>query len=215
MDPATMAALAQAAVSIGSKLFGGGETKTEKRPTMNTGQENLFKILTDFLGGQGGQGALGQLQGLLDPNSDIYKNFEKPYMNEFNEKTIPGIAEQFAGGAHGGALSSSGFGQALSGAGAGLQANLAGKKSEMMMKAISQILGLIPGTLGKEPFDYVDQETGTGFGANAMKGFGNIGSETWQDIFKGFGKEQNQQYQTKFPLTNSYDMMFRQQGLPG
>lgn len=186
MDPMTMAALAQVAVSLGSSLFGGdkGQNKMEKIPTMNPGQENLLKILTDFLGGQGGQGALGQLQGMLDPNSDIYKNFEKPYLNEFNEKTIPQLAEQYAGG---GALSSSGFAQAMGGAGAGLQANLAGQKGQMMQNAIAQILGLIPGTLGKEPFTYTDTEKGTGYGSNFMQGLGNVGSNTWQDIFKGFG----------------------------
>lgn len=61
-------------------------------------------------------------QNLLQPGNQSYQNFAQPFMNQFNEQILPQIAERFAGA---GALSSSGFGQALGGAGAGLQSNLA------------------------------------------------------------------------------------------
>lgn len=62
------------------------------------------------------------LQGLLEGSPESSAAFEAPYMREFNEKTLPGIAETYAGM---GATSSSGFQQALGQAGAGLQENLA------------------------------------------------------------------------------------------
>lgn len=61
-------------------------------------------------------------QNLLQPGNQSYQNFAQPFMNQFNEQTLPQIAERFAGA---GALSSSGFGQALGGAASGLQSNLA------------------------------------------------------------------------------------------
>ena len=61
-------------------------------------------------------------QNLLQPGNQAYQNFSQPYLNQFNEQILPQIAERFAGQ---GALSSSGFGQALGGAGAGLQSQLA------------------------------------------------------------------------------------------
>src|SRR4051812_1940185 len=68
---------------------------------------------------EGGYGdAMSILQQYLDPNSDIYSNFEKPYMQQFEQETLPGIANRYAGAnSMGSGLMTSGFGQSLGAAG--------------------------------------------------------------------------------------------------
>lgn len=86
--------------------------------------------------------AMSLLQQYLDPQSDVYQNFEAPYMQQFEQQVVPGLAERFAGlGAMGGGLSSSGFGQALGAAGANLQTQLASMKEQYRRQAINDLLG--------------------------------------------------------------------------
>ncbi len=175
----------------------GKEDSFKKLPTMNQGQQSLFSNLLNMLNGgqgdqmgQGGQGggqgalaqAMGLSQGFLDPNSEQYKNFEAPYMNQFEQQIMPMIAERFAGmgGGMGGGLSSSGFGQALGGAGAGLQAQLAGMKGQMQRQSIGDILGMTQFGLQQQPFAYGHQQASPGFlpqlfGAGAKAFTGGMG----------------------------------------
>lgn len=92
---------------------------------------------------KGGYGdAMSILQQYLNPESDIYRNFEAPYRQEFEQQTIPGLAEKFAGlGAMGGGLSSSGFAQSLGAAGANLQTQLAQMKQQYQRQSINDLLG--------------------------------------------------------------------------
>lgn len=157
-------------------LFG-TQAKTEKLDTMSPEQKQVFSQLMGFLGGGqgGGQGGglqqtFAQMMQMLDPSSSAYQKFEQPYLDQFNQQTIPGLAERFAG-AGGGALSSSGFGQALSSAGAGLQTDLAGMKSQLQQQTLQDILNLMGQGLGKETFQY--QHT------PASKGLLQSGLEAW------------------------------------
>jgi hypothetical protein len=153
--------------SINDFLFG-ESADIKQLPTMSGEQNQLFNtLLSSLMGGPGGGGynqAVSLLQQYLDPQSSVYKDFEAPYMQQFNEQILPGIAERFAGaGAMGGGLSSSGFAQALGGAGAGLQAQLAGLKSSMQRQSIGDILGLTQFGLSKEPFAYLQKQATPGF----------------------------------------------------
>lgn len=86
--------------------------------------------------------AQSRLQSLLSGGSDAYNAFAAPYMRQFQEQTIPGLAERFASlGGRGGALSSSGFGQSLGAAGAGLQDTLAAQAAGLQQNALSTALG--------------------------------------------------------------------------
>jgi hypothetical protein len=148
-------------------LFGRGRGqpgKFEQVPTVTPEQKQLLNQLIGMLGGEGQLGAgmeesLSQLRELMDPSSEAMQRFADPYMRQFKEETIPGIGERFAGaGAEGGALSSSAFGQALGGAGAGLQTQLAGLKSQLQRGAAQDILGqfqsILGPALGTQPFGY-------------------------------------------------------------
>lgn len=81
------------------------------------------------------------LQNLLNGSPEAFRNFEAPYLQNFQQNIAPGIAERFAGIGTGGSLSSSGLNQALAQAGRSLQTDLAGLRSGLQMQALPQALG--------------------------------------------------------------------------
>lgn len=160
MDPATMMMLFQALSSVAGGLT--DQSGYKKVSNFDKTQQGLYNQMGRALGQGGGfQNAFGALQGYLDPNSQAYGDFEAPYRTQFNEQTLPMIAERFAGaGANSGALSSSGFGQALGGAGAQFESNLAGLKEQMRRASIGDILGQYQNFLGQKPYHYREQGPG-------------------------------------------------------
>ena len=146
--------------------------------------------------GQGYQQGLAGLLEMMNPSSEAQQRFADPYMQQFEQQTVPGLAERFAGaGATGGALSSSGFGQALGGAGAGLQTQLAGLKSQLQGSAIKDILGQYQGlsdrALGASPFDYYQQPGQQGLGTSLLQGYAQSGfpgvekiGRNWANYFR-------------------------------
>jgi hypothetical protein len=166
-----------------SFLFGQDE-KTKRKTNYTPEQNQFFKqFLSQLSGlqGQGGQGggiqdAYGLLQKYMDPNSQAYQDFEQPYLNEFNEKTLPGIAEQFAGAnAMGGGLSSSGFGQALGGAASQYKSNLTGMKQGLqqqnLMNFINSYLQQSQMAMGAQPFMYAHHQGSQGLIPSMLTGF--------------------------------------------
>ncbi len=192
-------------------LFGSNQMK--KVPTMTKEQQGLLSQLTQMLGPQGGlgkgyQGALGLQQQLMDPSSEAVNQFSQPYINQFEQQTVPGLAERFAGmGAMGGGLSSSGFGQALSSAGGNLQAQLAQLKAGLGQNAANSLMqqyGNVSGqAMGAKPFGY--QAPQQGLLPSFLQAWGQSGFPGIQGMNFGSGN--------KFPLTAGYDNMFRQQGV--
>ncbi len=154
---------------VNTFLFG-KDPSLDQISNFDPAQQQIWKKLTDLLGGEGGglESAMANLQQYLDPNSQAYKDFEAPYLTEFNEQTLPGIAEQFAGGAGGGALSSSAFGQALGGAASQYKSNLAGLKSQLGRQAAKEMLGLTQFGLQAEPFSYYENPGKKGHGAEIL-----------------------------------------------
>lgn len=186
-------------------LFSRRKDQMKQFPTLNPQQQQLLQQILEMTG-QGGQlgeaygGALSQLQEYLDPTSAAYQRFAQPEINQFEQETVPGLAERFAGaGAMGGGLSSSGFGQALSSAGGQLQSRLAAMKAGLQQQALGDILGQYGGMtqqgLGTPSFGYSYQQgspslaeslltsyAGAGFpGLNPMAGFGG-------GFGRGFGR---------------------------
>jgi hypothetical protein len=151
------------------KFLLGSPDKLKKIPTGTPEQEALHNsILQQALGMTQQGGGYNQVQqyynSLLEPGNDAYNNFAAPYLNQFNEQTLPGIAERFAGA---GALSSSGFGQALGGAGAGLQAQLAQLFAELQSQAAgaqtNQYNNLVNTGLNHQQFAYQQKPGSAGF----------------------------------------------------
>ena len=180
-------------MAIANALFGAGTTKsgrnflmgtppeTKQLPTMNKEQQRLLSQVMQMLNPQGG---LGQGMGegvdlqrqLIDPSSQAVDQFTQPYMNQFNQQTIPGLAERFAGmGAMGGGLSSSGFGQSLGAAGGNLQAQLAQLKAGLGQQAAQNLMGqygnMSGQALGQRPFGYMQQQGTQGFLPQALSAY--------------------------------------------
>lgn len=167
--------------NIGDWLFG-SSPGLDKVATGSKGQrnfaENWLKSLQQMQQGMIGSAgeAYGQgqnyLQGLFGENA--FENFAQPYNQQFEQKILPGIAERFAGfGANSGALSSSGFGQALSGGASDFQSQLAQLFSQLQMQGagqLSQNYGMLQnafgnqaqGALGYQPFAYHQNQGSTG-----------------------------------------------------
>lgn len=184
MDPITLALLTTGINAGGNwlsnQISGGGDEKVNQydkyqRRTHKQNAQNLQGL-------QGGyNNATGLLQKFLDPNSDVYQNFENQYLNNFEEDILPRIFEKFGGGfgAESGALSSSGFGQAVGGAARGLQTDLAAMKSGMQRNAISDFLAQYQqqnqNVMNAQPFGYRENTPpSTPF---------NISSQAVQDTF--------------------------------
>lgn len=178
-------------------LFG-SKDKTKKLPTMAPDQQQLLSQLVQMLGGGGQLGGLYQqgLAGLgeqMDISPEAFERFSEPYMRQFEEETIPGLAERFAGR---GALASSGFGQALGAAGGGLQSQLAQLKSQLQQSALGDIMQQYQTgagrALGAQPFGYQQQAGSAGLIPTAVtkwagEGFKGLGQGLGYLGYPGFG----------------------------
>ena len=157
--------------SFSDWLFGSPD-KLKKVATGTKEQQGLHNnILQQAMGMSGAGGGYQQSQdyynSLLQPGNEAFQNFASPFMNQFEEQILPGIAERFAGyGGGAGALSSSGFGQALGGAGAGLQSQLAQLFAQLQSQAAgaqtNQYNQLTQTGLNYQPFAYQQQQGSAG-----------------------------------------------------
>lgn len=84
------------------------------------------------------QQATGNLQNLLSNNPQDLEAFRAPEMREFNEQTVPDIANRFAGA---NALSSSGFQNALGHAATSLHEKLNMQRAQLRQGALDRALG--------------------------------------------------------------------------
>jgi hypothetical protein len=173
-------------VMLGRTIFG-KSPKQKQVPTMTPEQQKLLGQLMQFLQPEGGLGAgFGEstdfLRDLMDPSSEAVERFADPYMRQFEQETVPGLAERFAGaGAMGGGLQSSGFGQSLSAAGGNLQSQLAALKSQLGQQAAGQLMGqygsMLGQGLGARPFGYTYNQGSPGLALPLMQsalGMGGI-----------------------------------------
>ncbi len=178
-------------------LFGQGP-KTKQLPTMTKEQQGLLSQLMQMLGGQGGLGQGQQestdlLRQYLDPSSEAVSQFTQPYMDEFNQQTIPRLAEQYAGlgGGLGGGLSSSGFGQALGAAGSNLQTNLAALRAGLGQQAaqslMNQYSGLSGQALGARPFGYTHEQGTQGLLPQFLSAYAQGGFPGMSNMFSSNG----------------------------
>jgi len=138
------------------------------------GGTDLISMLQQMMSQGGGQNLANQYdQSLLQQGPEAFQQFSQPYLQQFQEQITPRIAEQFAGA---GALSSSGFGQALGGAASGLQSQLAELFSSLQAGAAgrqqNQFGNLSQLGLGYQPFAYQNQQGSSGFLGNLGTGLG-------------------------------------------
>ena len=175
-------------------LFGSPD-KLKKVATGTKQQEGLHNSILGQAMGMGQQGggydlAQNYFNNFLGGNQqEAFNQFSQPYMQQFEEQMLPQIAERFAGG---GALSSSGFGQALGGAASGLQSQLAQLFSQLQGQAAQQQYGqynqLAQTGLNHQQFAYNKQQGSGGFLAPILGGIGTaMGSPIGADLGQGIG----------------------------
>jgi len=119
-------------------LFG-SKDRMKQMPTRTPGQmQSLNQILGGGMRGdplyQQGSSYLNQL---MNMSPEAFQQFSAPYMRQFQEQTLPGIAERYAGV---GGLSSSAMQQQMGGAGAGLEEQLAQLRSGLQQQGAGMAL---------------------------------------------------------------------------
>jgi hypothetical protein len=161
----------------GLGALGGGLTgllssqKTKKGIGNNLlGQPDEFQQVQNFSPEQ--QGILQLLQqlgvyGLQNPYQG-FSAIEQQAENQFNQQTLPSIAERFTAGT-GGALSSPSFIAQAGQAGAGLRADLAAQKAQYGQQNIGQILQMLQLALQPQ-FQNVHRPQSNGLVQNAILG---------------------------------------------
>lgn len=139
----------------------------------------------------------------LPGGQSSFAPIEEQARANFNENTIPGLAERFASLGSGGSLNSSAFGQALGGAGAGFERDLAALKSQHGLQEqglqSNNLFNLLSAGL-KPQFDYgitPGQSSGV---RNAWEGGKSLLGGALQNYIGGglgslLGRGQNQQPQ--------------------
>jgi hypothetical protein len=220
---AFLPAIASVAAPFISKIFGGGgggQDEFNQIPTKSKGQQKqqntALKQWQDLAGG-GYEDAIGLLESLLDPDSETYKGFAQPYLDQFHQQTLPGIAEQYAsyGSGLGGGLASSGFAQSLGSAGANLTSQLASLRENLRMQGAKGLLGqyntMFGQTQGQESFGHVPREQGflESMLPGATKGVFNAFTNSLVNRSGGGGQDVGRGYQSINPLMGQLDTMFR------
>jgi hypothetical protein len=174
----------------------GSKDKLKKIPTGTPEQQQAHNnILQQLMQMQQPGGGYNQAQDYFSNllGGQGYQDFSEPYLQQFHEQILPRIAEQYAGK---GALSSSGFGQALGGAASGLEAQLAqlfsGLQGQAAQSQLGQFNQLANTGLGYQPFAYNNQQgnsgvlgpLATGLGAGFAGPLGGLAASGISSLFK-------------------------------
>jgi len=189
MEPMTMMALMGLLSAAGAGAAGGAASKGQggnfwtgsqggfdQVSKLTPEQQQQFGDLLQGIGGAQGSG-MEWLQGILSGDDEAFNKYEAPFKRQFEQETVPGIAERFAGlGSHG-AQSSSAMNQTMGQAGRELTENLASLRGNLQQNAMSQLQGLMS-TAYQPTFEsvYKQPTTGTlgGFGQGLASGAGTM-----------------------------------------
>jgi len=160
-----------------SQFAFGTPEKHEMVPNLLPNQIPLQEQLTNAGMGAGAGGAFGTsadyYRNLLSDNPADMQAFSAPAIRQFNEETIPGLSEQFAGMGAGG-LSSSGFRNAAIGAGTDLAERLGAIRANLRQtgaQGLSQIGQLGLGNFSK---DVMTQPGSQGFFSSVAPALGTL-----------------------------------------
>jgi len=143
--------------------------KVRNVPQFTPQQMQLFaKLLGGAQGGLGG--GLDFLSGLASGDEGAFDQAEAPAYSAF-QKSLGQIGSRFAGM---GALGSSAFQNATSGAAQSLSENLGAQRLGLQQNAIERLLELSENLLGQRPYQTILQQKSPGFGSSIGKGLGSL-----------------------------------------
>jgi len=208
MDPGTLAMLASVIIPLVTKGMG----KDEKfGSTYSPQAQGGINDILSKIKGMGGapditqnpsfQGGQDWLQSLFN-DPEFFQNFEAPLQRQFQEQTVPDLANRFASMGSGGALGSTGFRNQLAREGSNLSTNIAALRGGMQQQGANQAL-----QYAQQPFQNIMQMYGIGttptnnqwqpaqpgaaanilgnFSGGAMQGWGNKWGENMAGKFPG------------------------------
>lgn len=145
-DPATISAIASV---LGPVIQAFTANKGQQGSTYNKGQlSKLDQIMQDLQGmkgaqditqGQGFQNGQNWLNSLFN-DQDFFRNFEAPLQRNFQENTIPELANRFASMGSGGSTGSTAFRNQLAREGSNLHTNIAALRGGMQQQGANQQL---------------------------------------------------------------------------
>ncbi len=144
--PALIASLPAIVSTVGSLFENKGEgNKGKFSSTYNNNQlSHLDEMLANLKGGppnvednpQYGQGMEWLNSLFSDP--EFFNNFEAPLQRQFQEQTVPDLANRFASQGSGGSLGSTGFRNQLAREGSNLHTNIAALRGQMQQQGVNQ-----------------------------------------------------------------------------
>lgn len=129
-----------------SQFFMGAPGRFDQRSTLGPDQQGILSNLTNSIQNPGAGGAFGTsadyYRNLLSDNPSDLQAMAAPEMRRFNQQTIPGLANQFAGIGAGGATSGSGFRNALGSASTDLLERIASLRAGLRQQGAAGLSGL-------------------------------------------------------------------------
>lgn len=165
MDPATMMFLSSL-ISGGMGMMNGqnGEFKS----TYNKGQLSNIDEINNYIKSQMGAGNQDITQNQnyqqgsqwlndLFNDPEFFKSFEAPLQRQFEEETVPGLANRFASMGSGGSTGSTAFRNQLGREGSNLSTNIAALRGGMQQQGVNQSL-----QYGQQPIQNLMQMMGIG-----------------------------------------------------
>ena len=129
----------------------GSETKTQ--PIYNPQQEQLLNKMLGALQ-QNLPLALQNIQNILGGDPETLEAFARPARREFEEETLPTIAERFTSTFGPGSQRSSGFIQAVAEAGRRSSEDVASQRRGLQSGALQQLMGLVGPALAPRQQQY-------------------------------------------------------------
>ena len=160
-------------------------------------------------------------QWLMDLFNDpeFFKNFEAPLQRQFQEQTVPELANRFASMGSGGALGSTGFRNQLAREGSNLSTNIAALRGGMQQQGVNQSL-----QYAQQPFNNLMslyqqalQPTQNVYQPPSGGPFQGLASGSTsallQSLINNPGQHPSTQGGYQSPLTGGYDAQFRNAGV--
>lgn len=137
-------------------MSGGGNMDITQNPMYQQGNEYLMSMFND---------------------PEFFKNIEAPMQRQFEEQTIPDLANRFASQGSGGALGSTGFRNQLGREGSNLHTNMAAMREQMKMNAIPQMF-----QSANQPYQNMMQMYNTALGHPTQNTYQPPGGGMWGPI---------------------------------
>ena len=191
----------------------GQSAKWDQRSNLSPSQQSLQQQAQNAAMGSGAGGAFGgaadYYRDLLGGNQN-YNAMAAPEMRQFNEETMPGIAEQFAGMGSGGSFGSR-FASEQSSAGAGLAERLAAMRAGLRQQGAQGLMGVGQQGLNQHMQNmYMPRQPGfaesmggaigQGMGSFFGGGLGSMGVNVGNSLFNSFRDRNNGLGDTIKPL---------------